>query len=97
MRALSLVRFAALASTLIVIAWVLAPDNGTAAAQPGTLGVSAGGPYSGTVGSPVVFTARVDLGGRPPTTAISFGWDFGDGSSEMGGQTTSHVYSQPGR
>ena len=42
--------------------------GGTAAAQPGTASISAGGPYSGQVGSPVVFMSRFDLGGRPPDT-----------------------------
>jgi PKD repeat protein len=44
----------------------------------------------------VFFTARFDLGGRPPNTAISFEWRYGDGVVEMAGQTTSHVYSLPG-
>jgi PKD repeat protein len=64
-------------------------------AQPGALSISAGGPYSGQAGQPVFFMARFDLGGRPPDTAINIEWDFGDGSTGEG-QTTSHVYSQPG-
>jgi PKD repeat protein len=68
---------------------------GPAAAQIGALQVSAGGPYSGTVGQPVIFTAQVDLGGRPPGTAVQISWNFGDGTTGFG-QTTSHTYSQAG-
>ncbi|MGD9893619.1 MAG: PKD domain-containing protein, partial [Dehalococcoidia bacterium] len=96
-RLLHPIRPVALAVALIIVAGVLLVGGDRAAAQPGQLRVSAGGPYTGQVGSPVVVMAAVDFGGREPTTAISFDWDFGDGTVETGsGQTTSHVYTQPG-
>ncbi|MGH2583396.1 MAG: PKD domain-containing protein, partial [Dehalococcoidia bacterium] len=66
-----------------------------AAAQPGALSISAGGPYAGQVGDTIIFMPRFDLGGRPPDTAIAIEWNFGDGATDEG-QTTAHVYGQPG-
>jgi PKD repeat protein len=88
-------RWALIAGMVVIACWLtLCPRQ--AAAQPGALSVSAGGPYSGQVGKTVIFMARFDLGGRPPDTAIAFEWNFGDGAVEMGGQTTAHIYSEPG-
>ncbi len=56
---------AALVAAFLVIAGCLALSDGSAAAQPGALSITAGGPYSGQVGSPVFFMSRFDLGGRP--------------------------------
>jgi PKD repeat protein len=87
----------------IAIAGVLALATGTGwmsvatvrAQLPGQLRVSAGGPYTGVVGQPVLFSAQIDLGGRPPGTQITVQWSFGDGGIGFG-QTTSHVYTAPG-
>jgi len=45
---------------------------------------------SGTVGSPMIYTAATIPGGSTYT------WDFGDGTSAVNGQTVTHVYSSPG-
>jgi PKD repeat protein len=50
------------------------------------------GPSSGTVGTPVTFTATAS-GGLPP---FSFSWNFGDGTPNVLGQTLSHTYSVKG-
>jgi PKD repeat protein len=62
---------------------------------PGQLTVSAGGPYSGTVGQPIPMVAQVGLGGRPPGTFVSVTWSFGDGTGGEG-QTLTKTYSRPG-
>jgi PKD repeat protein len=91
-----LVRLAALTMLVFAGAGGLMLGGNEAVAQPGVLRVSAGGPYSGQVGEPVFFMASVDFGGRPPTTAITFRWSYGDGTIETGGQVATHAYSQPG-
>jgi PKD repeat protein len=64
-------------------------------AQPGALGVSAGGPYEGGVDEAIFFQAEVDLGGRPPGTEVEVLWDFGDGTSGVG-PDVSHSYNRAG-
>lgn len=63
--------------------------------QPGTLSVSAGGPYRGQAGTPIFFTATIGLGGRPPGTPVQVLWNFGDGNTGSGASTT-HTYAAPG-
>jgi hypothetical protein len=57
------------------------------------LQASAGGPYTGTVGSPVTFTATT--GGSAPVADSDYRWNFGDGSIGTG-QTAFHTYISPG-
>ncbi len=54
----------------------------------------AGGPYSGSEGSPVQFdgTASSD----PRGASLTYEWDFGDGSPTAGGATPSHTYADNG-
>ena len=55
-------------------------------------GVSAGGPYMGTVGQPVSFAGTAsDPDGDTPAVA----WDFGDGSTGRG-MTPTHTYGSSG-
>jgi len=63
--------------------------------MPGQLTVDAGGPYSGTIGNPVFFSADVGLGGRPPGTVVEVQWQFGDGATGSG-ENVSHTYTAPG-
>ncbi|MGH2585200.1 MAG: PKD domain-containing protein [Dehalococcoidia bacterium] len=63
--------------------------------RPGQLTVDAGGPYSGSVGQPVFFSADVGLGGRPPGTVVEVRWQFGDGAIGSG-ENVSHTYTAPG-
>jgi PKD repeat protein len=60
---------------------------------PGGIQASAGGPYAGQVGAPILFSGSA-------LTSFGFGvtqfqWSFGDGSAGFG-QTTSHAYALPG-
>jgi PKD repeat protein len=68
--------------------------NPAAHAQIGQLQVSAGGPYVGQVGQPILFSAQVAFNGVL-TTAVQYQWNFGDGGTGLG-QTTSHAYVTPG-
>jgi PKD repeat protein len=65
----------------------------TITAQPLPPTADAGGPYSGTVGSPVNFdgSGSSDSDG----TLVAFAWDFGDGGSASG-STATHTYSVDG-
>jgi PKD repeat protein len=65
---------------------VAPPANGAPACD-------AGGPYAGVAGVAIAFDASgsSDADG----SIVSYGWDFGDGSSGSGA-TVEHVYSQPG-
>ncbi|MFC2095489.1 PKD domain-containing protein [Candidatus Bipolaricaulota bacterium] len=60
----------------------------TAAAIP--LVANAGGPYSGTAGSPMSFSGSASTG-----TITTYLWSFGDGGSAQG-VTPSHTYVNPG-
>jgi PKD repeat protein len=66
-----------------------APTGGTNRAPT----AAAGGPYSGTTGTPVVFdgSASFDPDGDP----LSYAWTFGDGGTGSGVQP-SHVYQAAG-
>jgi PKD repeat protein len=86
---------AVLAVGLALGALMLTNAAPPARAQPGRLGVRANGPYTGQVGTPVVFTATVQLGGRPPDTPVQVQWSFGDGTIGFGA-VTSHTYTTPG-
>jgi PKD repeat protein len=60
---------------------------------PGGIQASAGGPYAGQVGVPILFTGSV-------LSSFGFGvtqfqWSFGDGAAGFG-QNTSHAYAAPG-
>jgi PKD repeat protein len=50
-----------------------------------------GGPYSGDVGETITFSGSA-FGGTPPYT---YHWDFGDGNTDTG-QNTTHVYNSEG-
>ena len=60
--------------------------SATATAMTVSIAAEAGGPYSGTVGTPVSFSGA---GSSGPITA--YFWSFGDGTSAQG-ITTSHSY-----
>ncbi|MBU1049857.1 PKD domain-containing protein [Candidatus Bipolaricaulota bacterium] len=60
----------------------------SAAAIP--LVAEAGGPYSGTTGSPIAFSGSASTG-----SITSYVWTFGDGGSAQG-VSTSHTYANPG-
>ncbi len=53
----------------------------------------AGGPYSGTVGAPVTFSAAASF--DPDGDALAFEWDFGDGTKGTG-MSPQHAYSLEG-
>ena len=53
----------------------------------------AGGPYSGEVSIPVLFTGARSL--DPDGDALSYSWDFGDGASGTG-QGPTHAYTAAG-
>lgn len=55
---------------------------------------NAGGPYTGTVGNPVVFNGT-GSSGPPPKTIVTWHWDFGD-STGFYGATPSHTYAAAG-
>ncbi len=56
---------------------------------------NAGGPYAGQVKVPIQFSGS---GTDPDGDAITFAWDFGDGSTPLttGGATPTHTYTSPG-
>jgi PKD repeat protein len=58
---------------------------------PSNLMVTAGGPYTGSVGQPITMTARTNS--SDPT--LMFFWEFGDGLSGTGA-TVSHTYTLQG-
>jgi PKD repeat protein len=58
------------------------------------ISISAGGPYSGTVGSLITMTGNTSGGAFPPFQ-YQYNWSFGDGTAGSG-QTTAHAYSNPG-
>ena len=55
------------------------------------LTVSAGGPYNGTTGQPVAFSASVAGG----SGGVAFTWNFGDGTTQIG-QNVSKIFQAPG-
>jgi PKD repeat protein len=63
-----------------------------AAAQLQGLVVSAGGPYSGTVGQPITFTGTAT--NYPLSSTLSWFWVFPDGSNASG-QVVSRPFSSP--
>jgi hypothetical protein len=77
-----------LALLLFGLAVPMSPKSPNLVHAAGTLTVSAGGPYSGTVGVAVTMTASVNSA----TTSPSYTWSFGDGSPAGYGQTVSHTY-----
>jgi PKD repeat protein len=89
------IRPGALVVALLVVAGSLMLGGDRASAQPGALSISAGGPYSAQVGELVIFTATIDLGGRPPDTETIVRWDLGDGTTEED-VLTAHAYLQAG-
>jgi PKD repeat protein len=58
----------------------------------GTGQVSAGGPYTGTVGQPIVMTGTLNLLGA---TAFNWFWNFGDGTTGQG-QSVTKTYTTAG-
>ena len=65
-----------------------------AAAQTGTLSVSAGGPYTGAVGQTILMTATV-TGLSAGDSINQYVWGPGDGTTKFG-QSISHSYSYAG-
>jgi PKD repeat protein len=55
---------------------------------------NAGGPYAGTAGQPLVLDGRNS--GDPEGGAITYEWDFGDGSDPGSGVNPVHVYDEAG-
>jgi len=68
-----------------------ATDTTTVTISTADLSANAGGPYSGSICSPVSFTGS-SSGGCGPYT---YSWDFGDGGSGSG-QSTVHQYNNDG-
>jgi streptogramin lyase len=68
---------------------VPAGDSTTAPILPPV--ANAGGPYTGTAGTPVSFTAAAST--DPQSQALTYAWTFGDGTSGTG-VTTTHTYAQ---
>lgn len=60
-----------------------------------SLGISAGGPYTGQIGQPVMFKATAATGGTVPGDTV-YTWNFGDGSATVTGATVSHIYNTTG-
>jgi PKD repeat protein len=56
--------------------------------------VNTGGPYTGTAGTAINFSATATTT-NPGATITSYSWSFGDGAAASG-QTTSHAYSSSG-
>jgi PKD repeat protein/lysophospholipase L1-like esterase len=54
----------------------------------------AGGPYSGTVATAVSVSGSGST--DPQVESLGFAWNFGDGSSQGTGASTSHIYQRPG-
>lgn len=84
---------AVLAAVIAVLGFGTMPRSSMQAQVPGTIQASAGGPYAGQVGLPILFSGSLQ-------TSFGFGisqfqWSFGDGSSGFG-QNTSHAYAAPG-
>ncbi len=68
-------------------------SSGSNQPVPKAPAANAGGPYTGTVGTPVIFTG----GGStdPQGEALTYAWNFGDSSTGTG-VSPSHTYAQPG-
>jgi PKD repeat protein len=64
----------------------------SATARP-YINVSAGGPYNGVVGQPVLFHASVS--GPTPSIALKYVWSFGDGGTAAQASPT-HIYRHAG-
>jgi PKD repeat protein len=54
---------------------------------------NAGGPYNNALGQPTLFSGSGSF--DPEGQALSYSWDFGDGTSGVG-ETPSHIYSAVG-
>jgi PKD repeat protein len=54
---------------------------------------NAGGPYSGSIGSPIVFNGSGSS--DPQGQVLTYAWSFGDGGAATGVSPT-HIYTQPG-
>jgi PKD repeat protein len=67
---------------------------GGSGTQTGFLQVSAGGPYSGSVGQLIPFNAQAYTGGVAAIGA-TYQWNFGDGTTGFN-QSTSHSYNAAG-
>ena len=68
----------------------IATDFGTAEYVPPV--ADAGGPYTGTAGTPVAFDGS---GSTDDGSIASYSWDCGDSGTETG-ETPSHTYASPG-
>ncbi len=83
---------------------VLTVSNGTQSSSATTMATiliapvapiaHAGGPYVGTEGSPVHFDGSASS--DPQNRALTYRWNFGDGSPEAEGVEPSHTYARAG-
>jgi PKD repeat protein len=70
---------------------VVAAGLGTSAARAQVApAANPGGPYVGVVGVPIQFDGTASIG-----EGLTFGWDFGDGTSGAG-PIVAHTYAAPG-
>jgi PKD repeat protein len=83
--------FAEFADTLFRIVEDTVAIGTAGANQPPN--AEAGGPYTGTAGSPIAFTAAGST--DPDGTIASYSWSFGDGGSATGA-APSHTYAAAG-
>lgn len=70
-------------------------SQSTSTTQSGGIRITLNGPFTGTAGQPVTFTAQIDTSGLPAGTATTIQWNFGDGGTATG-QTVTHIYATPG-
>ncbi len=64
--------------------------SGPAPTQPPV--ANAGGPYTGTVGTPVSFSGAASS--DPQGQTLTYVWDFGDNSAKGSGVSPTHTYAQ---
>jgi PKD repeat protein len=86
-----------LAGLLLALVMFPAARIPRASAQTGQVSVFTSGPYTGAVGTTIVFSAQASVSGVNTTIGDTwtFTWAFGDGTSATG-QSVSHTYTTAG-